>query len=277
MLYISLDDRHESRTFSFPRDEATIGSDDQSDLVIDKPGVAARHVRAFARGGRVCIEDLRRRHPVLTLEPGEAIKIAGVVLRLALHTLEPETDEAIERRFLDALGAQPDDDATREVYADWLEQHGHAQRAEFLRMQHAARVARSPFDPDFAEASRRLTELAPLVGEGWRARVATAFVEKCPRHRTDWRQRQALGFELLCSMRWNQLTPTEHEGVRICGACDAKVTYCTTIEQARTIAAHHGCIALDLGVERDMFDLDRRHFVGRPAPALARLGRRDDR
>ena len=31
--------------------------------------------------------------------------------------------------FLDAIFAQPDDDTPRLVYADWLEEHGHADYA----------------------------------------------------------------------------------------------------------------------------------------------------
>jgi uncharacterized protein (TIGR02996 family) len=39
------------------------------------------------------------------------------------------------RSFLEAICANPDDDTTRLVYADWLDEHGHAPRAEFIRTQ----------------------------------------------------------------------------------------------------------------------------------------------
>ena len=49
--------------------------------------------------------------------------------------------------FRQAISEKPDDDAPRLVYADWLEEHGDADRAEFIRVQ--CRLARLP--PDAAE------------------------------------------------------------------------------------------------------------------------------
>ena len=44
--------------------------------------------------------------------------------------------------LLQDILANPDDDAPRLVYADWLEEHGEADRAEFIRAQiEAARLA----------------------------------------------------------------------------------------------------------------------------------------
>jgi len=37
--------------------------------------------------------------------------------------------------LLDAIRAAPDDDAPRLVYADWLDEHGQPERAEFIRVQ----------------------------------------------------------------------------------------------------------------------------------------------
>jgi uncharacterized protein (TIGR02996 family) len=43
--------------------------------------------------------------------------------------------------FLQAIIENPDDDTPRLVYADWLEEHGHPDRAAFLRVQcHLARL-----------------------------------------------------------------------------------------------------------------------------------------
>jgi uncharacterized protein (TIGR02996 family) len=44
--------------------------------------------------------------------------------------------------FLDAICAAPDDDTPRLVFADWLEEHGEPERAEFIRVQ--CRIAREP-------------------------------------------------------------------------------------------------------------------------------------
>jgi uncharacterized protein (TIGR02996 family) len=47
-----------------------------------------------------------------------------------------------EEGFLRAICAEPDDDGPRLVYADWLEEHRHLDRAEFIRVQCA--LARLP-------------------------------------------------------------------------------------------------------------------------------------
>ena len=43
-----------------------------------------------------------------------------------------------EVAFLAAITAAPDDEALRLVYADWLEEHGDAARAELIRLQFEA-------------------------------------------------------------------------------------------------------------------------------------------
>src|SRR5437762_1706115 len=40
-----------------------------------------------------------------------------------------------EQAFLQEIVEDPDDDAVRLIYADWLEDHGNAPRAEFIRTQ----------------------------------------------------------------------------------------------------------------------------------------------
>src|SRR5438477_13205900 len=46
--------------------------------------------------------------------------------------------------FLAAIRAAPDDDAPRLIYADWLDEHGQPERAEFIRVQ--IELAKSPAD-----------------------------------------------------------------------------------------------------------------------------------
>src|SRR5262249_46624256 len=46
------------------------------------------------------------------------------------------------RGFLEAIRESPGDDALRLVYADWLDDHGDAARAEFIRVQ--CELARPP-------------------------------------------------------------------------------------------------------------------------------------
>ena len=42
---------------------------------------------------------------------------------------------SIEAAFLAAIRADPDDDAPRLIYSDWLDQQGRAEQAEFIRVQ----------------------------------------------------------------------------------------------------------------------------------------------
>ena len=43
--------------------------------------------------------------------------------------------KSTECSFLEAILAAPDDDAIRLVYADWLDDHGQPEYAEFIRVQ----------------------------------------------------------------------------------------------------------------------------------------------
>jgi uncharacterized protein (TIGR02996 family) len=45
------------------------------------------------------------------------------------------TDKNQRHTFLQAIIANPVDDAPRRAYADWLERHGDPERAEFIRVQ----------------------------------------------------------------------------------------------------------------------------------------------
>jgi uncharacterized protein (TIGR02996 family) len=63
--------------------------------------------------------------------------------------------------FLRAMAEAPDDDAHRLVYADWLDEHGEPDRAEFIRLQ-----CRPPGDEG---AARRADELLEAHREEWEA------------------------------------------------------------------------------------------------------------
>jgi uncharacterized protein (TIGR02996 family) len=77
-----------------------------------------------------------------------------------------------QQAFLRAIAETPDDDAPRLVYADWLEEHGDPDRAEFIRVQcrlaERERAADVIFgDPD--EERARL--LANANGDRWAAEL----------------------------------------------------------------------------------------------------------
>ncbi len=64
-------------------------------------------------------------------------------------------DTATDTAFLHAILANPDDDAPRLIYADWLDEQGDADRAEFIRLQ--IRMARmDATDSDRMEIKSRI-------------------------------------------------------------------------------------------------------------------------
>ena len=143
--------------------------------------------------------------------------------------------------------ARNHDEASRLVYADWLEGQGDATRAEFLRLQQAL-VGPAPADDagraKFKRRSDRLRALAETIDPAWRALVARPLVENCDAH-----------FDFACPMEWGQLTATADPNVRACNLCEEPVYYCTTIADARKHAAVNRCVAIDITVERRPNDL----------------------
>lgn len=71
-----------------------------------------------------------------------------------------------EAALVAAIRASPDDDVPRLVYADWLEENGQTERAEFIRVQcEARRVGRD--SPNYITLLRRSDELCGQYGVDW--------------------------------------------------------------------------------------------------------------
>ena len=146
------------------------------------------------------------------------------------------------------------DEASRLVYADWLESNGRVAHAEFVRLQQAlvgpAPVAGSGADAAgaalFKRRTNRLRELADTLDPAWRRAVARPLVENCDAH-----------FDFACPMEWGQLTETGDAKVRACKLCEEPVYYCDSITEARTHAFQNRCVAIDITVERKPNDLVR--------------------
>ena len=86
--------------------------------------------------------------------------------------------------FLAAIRDKHDDDLPRLIYADWLEEHGEPQRAEFIRLQcAAARGEPSALSAAAAhrmvvlESAHRADWLGPAGGDVFRAEFRRGFVE----------------------------------------------------------------------------------------------------
>ena len=70
-----------------------------------------------------------------------------------------------DEAFIQAIREAPHEDAPRLIYADWLEEHGQADRAEFIRVQ--GRLARMPDAVEQATWTARAEELLRRHWEEW--------------------------------------------------------------------------------------------------------------
>jgi uncharacterized protein (TIGR02996 family) len=69
------------------------------------------------------------------------------------------------RAFLEAIRESPEDDAPRLIYADWLDDHGQAERAAFIRVQ--CELARGPGEQRRKELEDRERALLVANREAW--------------------------------------------------------------------------------------------------------------
>jgi uncharacterized protein (TIGR02996 family) len=76
--------------------------------------------------------------------------------------------------FIAGIQATPDDDARRLVYADWLEEQGQTEKAEYLRVVNA--LSELPNEaPLRRRLVRRLLIVSDQIDERWRDAVARRF------------------------------------------------------------------------------------------------------
>jgi uncharacterized protein (TIGR02996 family) len=72
--------------------------------------------------------------------------------------------------FLQAILDAPEDDNVRLIFADWLEEHGQPERAEFIRVR-CALARMDDLDPRYDTLRIRAKELFEQHGEGWKKEV----------------------------------------------------------------------------------------------------------
>ncbi len=75
-----------------------------------------------------------------------------------------------------AIIADPDDDTARLVYADWLQENGRPERAEFIRAQIEAARA-EPFSPKARDAAKRANALLEPRSKQWTQHLHGGFAE----------------------------------------------------------------------------------------------------
>ncbi len=156
-------------------------------------------------------------------------------------------EAAFTRAILDA----PQDDATRLVFADWLEERGDV-RGEFLRVLVRLDALSEKGAPEDARARlrwireraalreryRQLREVVPL---DWAMRVTRSRIDCERRHDGP-----------ACPGRWELLRETDDPRVRRCGQCGCSVWFCDTSgEIAEAIHTRHPfVVSPGLGRER---------------------------
>jgi uncharacterized protein (TIGR02996 family) len=143
--------------------------------------------------------------------------------------------DPVEHDLLVALRDQPADPGVRMVYADWLEERGHAAKANAVRG-----VERTEDVPtvlkdlvSFADGFDRTDDTSLLLAESnadWRAIAC--------RDRTDCGRR-------TCPRQWDLFIPVA-EGERRCFVCSATVRYCASADEARASTARGERVVLDL-------------------------------
>lgn len=241
---------------AFAAREVTIGSDRENDVVLpDTRRVSNRHARLVVKDGKYILVDLRsatgtfvngrKLSAPLVVKESDVILIG--VMRIEIVTLGYDqigdsyvARDAKETELLAAIASG--DDASRLVYADWLEGNGDHAEAELLRIQHEL-----PDEYDEAIIDMRIARMRQLASQipiPWRARLTKPAIEGCPQ------------FAFQCPKQWSQLAPTGRDGVRFCGGCKKHVYYCATIDEARERAGNGECVALDLGSPRWTGDLE---------------------
>jgi uncharacterized protein (TIGR02996 family) len=159
-----------------------------------------------------------------------------------------------EDEFLKKILEDPADDATRLVYADWLDEQGDplsSAKAQFLRLTARMHAPKRPKGDD-----ARLQKLAAMLDTDWLAVVSRLKVERCGARRHERNADAIRGlFSFVCEQGWDEMTPTEDDAVRRCEKCREDVHYCDTLLVARRHARQGHCVALDLGVIRREGDL----------------------
>lgn len=144
-----------------------------------------------------------------------------------------------EQPFLDEIRANPDDDAARLVYADWLEERGDV-RAEYLRVEVEYQDARRRLWRS-RQVQKRLHEIRQSIGLDWLAVVARTRIENCCDRR--------------CPEFWAALTSTNSCTIRSCGECGGNVYYCDSILLAQQMKRMDRPITIDPSLKRRNNDL----------------------
>jgi uncharacterized protein (TIGR02996 family) len=232
-----------------------IGRSTLNDVVLPHPDVSRQHAKIVVEGPeRLILVDRNSAHGTWVdgvrivehpLRPSDRIQIGPFVIAIERSA----APDLVEQRLIGSI-TERQDVTSRLVYADWLEEQGQAERAEFLRLQEY--LVTSPHD---MVAGARLRALAASIELGWRHAVARPVIEGCD---------QRVNFK--CPKEWGSLTPTDRQDVRHCDGCNQHVYYAPTVELARQHVELNRCVAVDI------IPLRRRGDLERPASGRLMMG-----
>ena len=185
------------------------------------------------------------------------------------------------RPFLRAICDQPADDAPRLVFADWLDEHGDPDRAEFIRVQVALAAARGrgeepaelvERDRDFRQALeiRWRCELPVLSGVIWQ-RFWRGFVSGAEFSNGRWFIKNAVAACAAAPIQFARLIQvSDHQMVRIAESAALRRFEGLTLFNP-TGVEERGWRALfqspNLAALRSL------HFIGQPAGSFRVFGR----
>ena len=274
MLQLAITGEGIDRLVDLKEGELTIGRSGLNTIVLDDGAISPRHARIIQRGPQTILADLHSDNGTYVngerlcephaLTVGDHVQIGYVAIDVRAKTsqLPPPTPPPGPPRFSPrgpdeaALLAQiaTNEPGSRDVYADWLDDHGHARDAGFMRAQDELVQLRAKDDKQALEVRQReVGATASRLDYRWRRHVSRSVIERCARE-----------FAFRCPKEWGALAPTDDPGVRFCNGCQKPVYYVASIGEGRERAANNECVALDLAAERRDKDLDAPY--GRACP-----------
>jgi uncharacterized protein (TIGR02996 family) len=167
-----------------------------------------------------------------------------------------------EAAFLRAVLDDPDDDAPRLVFADWLDDNDRADKAAFVRLE--VELSRLPrLSKRFREIRDELFRLDDLIGGQWSgALIRAGRLLNCGKAK---RQSLPLRFAYECPNRWSDLEPLPKGNDRFCKNCRKTVHFCASKEEAEAHAVQGHCVAI--GSRLDLAVRQKYAPPSQPAPA----------
>jgi uncharacterized protein (TIGR02996 family) len=162
-----------------------------------------------------------------------------------------------EDALLRAVIADPDDDAPRLIYADWLDEYGHSNRAEFIRVQ-IALFGQLRNDARFADLRRRERRLLRRYAQQWteplrplarQCRFYRGFVESVVCFADEFVSRGE-GLFSLAPIRDLWLPNAHH--------CASEVSQCPSLHRRLSLALSNTWLG-----DADIYHVANSRFVGR--------------